>query len=130
MAAKGGTGVKHKYVIWGLAGAAFLVTLGITSWREGLWSSDEPNAQAGGAAASHSSPTPTHPSQVVETPPAAAAAAPPRAAAPNDTPPPAPSPGSLEQAQDDYQQRAKLMQELAERARAQQGGGAGAPTNQ
>jgi hypothetical protein len=135
--------VKRTYIGWGLAGAAFLVTLGITSWRNGLWSSDEPSAQSGDAAASHSiqmpAPMPKHPFQAAVIPPAASP--PPHTTLPaQTTPPPAQAnqsppeptagnaPNSMqntptapdplhEQSQDDYKQRAKLMTEIAERAR-------------
>ncbi len=139
--------MKQKYVIWGLAGAAFLVTLGISAWREGLWSPDEPSAPASGVAASHSLPMPEHPFQAaVNTPAPVSSAAtvspptavlPPKASMPppvTASPPTQPGDGNAasavtnagplsvdpphEQSQDDYVQRAKLMQEIAERARA------------
>ena len=132
---QGSKDVKQKYAVWGVAGAAFLLTLGITSWRNGLWSSDEPSAQPGGsgAAASHSidrpNPVPKHPFQAAIIPPAA----PPPAQTTQLPSPPtvgnAPSPtedrGSTtpdpiyEQSQEDYKERAKLMEEIAARARAQ-----------
>jgi len=132
--------VKQKYTVWALAGVAFLVTLGITSWQNGLWSSGEPNAQPGGAAASHSiempSPIPEHPFQTTVIPPGApppAQITQPRqddiTQSPAETiqaPQPQPTAGPLtapdpvnEQSQDDYKQRAKLMEEIAARARAQ-----------
>jgi hypothetical protein len=136
--------VKQKYAVWGFAGAAFLVTLGITSWRSGLWSSDEPSAQSRSAAASHSidrsNPIPKDPFQAATIPPAAppparATPAPPPPSPPQQESPPQPTVGNApsppqeghstapdptyEQAQDDYKQRAKLMEEIATRARSQ-----------
>lgn len=46
-AAQGETDVDQKIITWGLAGAAFIVTLGISSWQEGLWRSDQPSARTG-----------------------------------------------------------------------------------
>jgi len=134
--------VKQKSTVWGLAGAAFLVTLGITSWRNGLWSSDEPTAQPGGVAVSHSidkpNPIPKDPFHAAVIPPAPPP--PPAQTQTTQLPPPpqppvenapsgnAPSPTQAmystapdplyEQAQDDYKQRAKLMEEIAARARS------------
>src|SRR5579862_9865507 len=45
-----GDDVKDKYIIGGLAAAAFLLTLGVLSWLNGWWSSGEPSAQADAAA--------------------------------------------------------------------------------
>jgi len=139
---KGGDGMKQKFIVWGLAGAAFLVTLGITSWQNGLWSSGEPSAQPDGVAANRSidkpNPIPKDPFQAAVPP--AAAAPPPAAMAPPAAPPPAETTQSppqppvdnaptqavdstapdpvYEQSQDDYKQRAKLMEEIAARARS------------
>jgi hypothetical protein len=135
--------VKQKYTIWVVAGAAFLVTLGITSWRNGLWSSDEPSAQPGGAAASHSIdmpvPIPKDPFQAAK--PAQSTQPPPSPSSqlssqpsPSPQPEPEPTVGNdpslrqdgqstapdpiYEQSQDEYKQRAKLMEEIAARARS------------
>ena len=134
--------MKQKFTVWGLAGAAFLVTLGITSWQNGLWSSGEPSAQPDGVAANRSidkpNPIPKDPFQAAVPP--AAAALPPAAMAPPAAPPPAETTQSppqppvenaptqamdstapdpvYEQSQDDYKQRAKLMEEIAARARS------------
>ncbi len=130
--------MKQKYAVWGLAGAVFLVTLGITSWRNGLWRSDEPSAQPSKAAASHPidkpNPIPKDPFQAAMAPPAAPAPAQPaQPAQPTQSPPQstvgtAPTPTqdgyptapdpNYEQSQDDYKQRAKLMEEIAARARS------------
>ena len=134
--------MKQKYAVWGVAGAAFLVTLGITSWRNGLWSSDEPTAQPGSAAASHSidkpNPVPKHPFQAAMITPTAPQPAQtthlqPQPAETTQPPPTAtvanaPSPTQdrlsttpdpiYEQSQEAYKQRAKLMEEIAARARA------------
>lgn len=132
--------MKQKYAVWVLAGSAFLATLGITSWRNGLWSSDEPGAQPVKAASSRSintpNPIPKDPFQATGVPPAAPAPAPaqPTQSAPEPLPPPpepavgiasspppytqsAPPDPISEQSQDDYKQRAKLMEEIAARAR-------------
>jgi len=129
-------------MLWGFAGAAFLVTLGITSWRNGRWSSDEPSAQPGGATTSHSinmpRGLPQHPFGTAVIPPAA----PPPAQTTQSPPPPEPQPQptvgnapsplqdrdstapdpNYEQYQDDYKQRAMLMEEIAARARSQEAG--------
>jgi hypothetical protein len=135
--------VKQKYAVWAFAGAAFLVSLGIMSWRNGLWSSGEPSAQPHGVAASHSTdrsnPIPKDPFHAALSP----SAAPPPAQTtrpqsqpqlePEPQPQPivenalSPPPDGLstgpdpieEQSQDDYKQRAKLMEEIAARARSQ-----------
>ena len=142
---QGSKGVKQKYTVWVFAGAAFLVTLGITSWRSGLWSSGEPGAQPGGATASHSSdkpnPIPKDPFQAaritqVAPPPAQTTRLPAPTPQPEteteaqpepivgnapiptqDTQATAPDP-VYEQSQEDYKQRAKLMEEIAARARS------------
>jgi hypothetical protein len=130
--------VKSKYTVWGLAGGAFLITLGITSWRNGLWSSDEPSAPPRGVAPSHSiglpSPIPKDPFQAARLPPAA----PPPVQTTQPLPPPLPQPQPpvgnapsptqemhvaapdpiYEQSQDDYKERAKLMEEIAAQARS------------
>ena len=136
--------MKQKYAIWGFAGAAFLVTLGITSWRNGLWNSDGPGAQPGGTAVSHSiqksNPIPKDPFQPARILPAApapmqATQSPPQqlpsqpqpqpqptvenAPTPMEVTPPTAPDTIYEEALDDYKQRAKLMEEIAARARAQ-----------
>ena len=132
--------MKQKYAVWGFAVAAFLVTLGIMSWQNGLWSSDESSAQSDGAAASHSihvpNPIPKDPFHAAVTPSEAPPAATPAAAPPSQTAqlPPQPTIGTgssptqarqstapdpvYEQAQDDYKERAKLMEEIAAQARS------------
>ena len=44
--------MNQRFLMWGLASIVFVVTLGISSWHEGLWASDEP-----AAAAHHTRPT-------------------------------------------------------------------------
>lgn len=139
--------MKEKYVIWVFAGAVFLGTLGVASWRHGSRSSDEPGAQLRGATASHSIRMPDHPFQAAvqpqAAPPSAPAAQSPPAQATQSAPAQAPqspplstagdiSPAPIqtsplaapdpvyEQSRDDYKQREKLMDEIAARARAQQ----------
>ena len=36
--------MSQRFLMWGLASIVFVVTLGISSWHEGLWASDEPAA--------------------------------------------------------------------------------------
>jgi type IV secretory pathway VirB10-like protein len=36
--------MNQRFLMWGLASIVFVVTLGISSWHEGLWASDEPAA--------------------------------------------------------------------------------------
>jgi hypothetical protein len=38
--------MNQKYIAWGLAITAFVATLGISSWHQGLWHSGEPVAQS------------------------------------------------------------------------------------
>ena len=33
--------MNQRFLMWGLASITFVVTLGITSWNDGLWPSDE-----------------------------------------------------------------------------------------
>ena len=138
--------MKQNFAVWGFAGVTFLVTLGIMSWRNGLWSSDEPGAQSGGATASHSTaapnPIPNDPFHAAIKPPAApppSLSAQPQAqpqpeqqpepqsqqqptaetaSSPTRVGPPAGPDPIYEQAQDDYKERAKLMEEIAARARS------------
>jgi hypothetical protein len=37
--------VKDKYITWGMAVAAFLLTLAIASWWNGWWGLNQPSAQ-------------------------------------------------------------------------------------
>jgi hypothetical protein len=34
--------MKQRFLMWGLASMAFVVTLAVSSWNEGLWFADEP----------------------------------------------------------------------------------------
>ena len=34
--------MNQRFLMWGLASIVFVVTLGISSWHEGLWTPDEP----------------------------------------------------------------------------------------
>jgi hypothetical protein len=136
--------VNQKYIALGLAGTAFVVTLGISFWRDGPWGSDRPSAQTDTAAQKHAIPVPAHPFAAVSpgsaspvaapsiAAQAAAAAALPAAPPPQPiqsppqpdagnaqsvVPPTAPPDPYNEQSQDDYKQREKLFRELAEKAR-------------
>lgn len=91
--------MNQKYIAWGLALGAFVVTLAISARHEGLWHSDEPVTQArAGSDATH---IPAHPFERV-----ASASLPPMAAAHNEpaarevapqaaAPPPPPSPAPM-----------------------------------
>jgi hypothetical protein len=36
--------MKQRFLVWGLASIVFVVTLGFSSWHEGLWASSDPPA--------------------------------------------------------------------------------------
>ena len=116
-----GDPMTQKTITWGLALSAFVVTLAISSWREGLWHSGEQTAMASaspGSDATHiparpfekvasSGPTPVRPAPLapavpVATRPMMVAAAPPP---PPPAPPPvaesAPAPAPADSATDD-----------------------------
>jgi type IV secretory pathway VirB10-like protein len=38
--------MNQRFLMWGLASIVFVVTLGISSWHEGLWATDEPATAA------------------------------------------------------------------------------------
>jgi hypothetical protein len=92
--------MNQRFLIWGLASIVFVVTLGISSWHEGLWASDEP------VAAHHTRPAavtsdditpmparPFGPEKPAPTPvPVIAAVTPPPPPPPEETPPPADTP--------------------------------------
>ena len=74
-----GTGMKQRFLMWGLASIAFAVTLAISSWREGLWPADETLTNRPTALASADPiplPTqpfgPAHPAPALATPPVVA----------------------------------------------------------
>jgi hypothetical protein len=92
--------MNQRFLIWGLASIAFVVTLAISSWHEGLWASDETTTRGNRAAAV--APTdsmelparpfaPEHPALAT---PSAAVVTPPQPQVPQqtDTPAPAESP--------------------------------------
>jgi hypothetical protein len=39
-------GMRQRFLMWGLASIVFVVTLGISSWHEGLWASSDAPAPA------------------------------------------------------------------------------------
>jgi hypothetical protein len=103
-----GNGMNQRFLMWGLASIAFVVTLAISSWHEGLWPSDEIPARGNSAATLTSADPapvpaqpfgPAHPAPAVVGP-VLAAATPPQAQAPQQpetampaayTPPPMPT---------------------------------------
>jgi hypothetical protein len=92
--------MNQKYITWGLAITAFVATLGISSWHQGLWHSEEPMAQSNQSAATDLAHIPAHPFDAVASAPVPvmATAAPPPvttpvlAAATPAPPPPVPPP--------------------------------------
>lgn len=69
--------MNQKYIAWGLALGAFVVTLAISARHEGLWYSDAPVTQARSSAGSDATHIPAHPFARVASaslPPMAAAA--------------------------------------------------------
>jgi hypothetical protein len=94
--------MNQRFLMWGLASIAFVVTLAISSWHEGLWPSDETITRGNSAPALASIDStelpaqpfaPEHPAPAVATP-AAAVVAPQQQQAPAqmDIPAPAESP--------------------------------------
>ena len=94
--------MNQRFLIWGLASIAFVVTLAISSWHEGLWASDETTTRGNRAPAVASTDStelparpfaPEHPPLATATP-SAAVVTPPQPQAPqqSDMPPPAESP--------------------------------------
>ena len=91
--------MNQRFLMWGLSSIAFVVTLAISSWHEGLWPSDEAITRGNRAAAVASTDStelparpfaPEHPAPAVA-PPAAAVVIPPQAQAPQHTDIPAPA---------------------------------------
>lgn len=100
--------MKQRFLMWGLASIAFVVTLAFSSWHEGLWSSDEEAPTRGNRTTTLASPdpmplpaqpfAPKHPAPAVETPIVVAATPPqpqalqqPETPPPEDAPPPMPT---------------------------------------
>ena len=92
--------MNQRFLMWGLASIAFVVTLAISSWHEGLWPSDETITRGDRAAAlasTDSTALPARPFAPEHPAPATLSAAvvtPPQPQAPQqaDTPAPAESP--------------------------------------
>jgi hypothetical protein len=100
--------MNQRFLMWGLASIAFVVTLAFSSWHEGLWPADETPTRGNRPAALASADPmplpaqpfgPAHPGPAVATP-IVAAATPPQPQAPQqpetpapaaDTPPPMPT---------------------------------------
>jgi hypothetical protein len=92
--------MNQRFLMWGLASIVFVVTLGISSWHAGLWTSDEPavrHARPGAVASEDMTPMPVRPfgpeksAPTVAPPPVAAAT--PQSPLP---PPPAQAPPPIE----------------------------------
>ena len=94
--------MNQRFLMWGLASIVFVVTLGISSWHAGLWTSDEPairHARPAPVASDDMTPMPLRPfapekpAPTVAPPPVAAATTqpplvpPPAQTPPIDTPP-------------------------------------------
>ena len=94
--------MNQRFLMWGLASIAFVVTLAISSWQEGLWPSDGTITRGNRAPALASIEStelparpfaPEHPTSAVATPAAAVVTPPPQQApAQTDIPAPAESP--------------------------------------
>ena len=98
--------MNQRFLMWGLASIAFVVTLTVTSWNQGLWQSDETAAPAQNvraASLTSANPTdlpfrpfvPTHVEQPAPVETVAAVKLPPPpdlAPAPQEEPPPADEP--------------------------------------
>jgi len=99
--------MNQRFLMWGLASIAFVVTLAISSWNEGLWPSDETVTRGNHSTALVSTDStelparpfaPEHPAAAADAP-VLAAAAPTQPQAPQqneppaaaDTPPPMPT---------------------------------------
>ena len=90
--------MNQRFLMWGLASIVFVVTLGISSWHAGLWTSDEPavrHARPAPVASDDMTPMPVRPfgpeklAPTVSLPPVAAATPqPPLPAPPAVVPPP------------------------------------------
>ena len=82
--------MNQRFLMWGLASIVFVLTLGISSWREGLWTSDEPavhHARPAAVASDDITPMPARPFGPEK---AAPTVVPPRVAAATPPPPPPP----------------------------------------
>ena len=86
--------MNQRFLMWGLASIAFVVTLGISSWHEGLWASDEPatvhHTRPAAVANDDITPMPAQPFGPAKTAPAALPAI--AAVTPQPPPPPAEAP--------------------------------------
>jgi hypothetical protein len=94
--------MNQRFLMWGLTSIAFVVTLAISSWHEGLWPSDEPviarganrpvalvPAEGDSTALPDRPFAPENPAPVTATPPVAMATPQPQPAQPAETPAPA-----------------------------------------
>ena len=90
--------MNQRFLTWGLASIAFVVTLAFSSWHEGLWPYDETPTRGNRAASLASTDpvplpaqpfAPEHPAPAVETP-LVVAATPPQASQQPEAPPPMP----------------------------------------
>jgi hypothetical protein len=99
--------MKQRFLMWGLASIAFVVTLAISSWHEGLWPYDEAPTRSNRAASlasadpvplpaqpfapEHPAPPAATPIVVAATPPQPQAPQQPETAASEEAPPPMPA---------------------------------------
>jgi hypothetical protein len=99
--------MKQRFLMWGLASIAFVVTLAFSSWHEGLWPYDEAPGRSTHAASlasadpvplpaqpfapEHSAPPAATPIVVAATPPQPQATQQPETPPPEEAPPPMPT---------------------------------------
>ena len=116
--------MNQRFLMWGLASIAFIVTLAFSSWHEGLWPYDETPTRANRAASLASADpvplpaqpfAPEHPAPPVETP-LVVATTPPQASQQPEAPPPEEAPPPIPAAE----QEVDTTEFLAHRDRAAQ----------
>ena len=116
--------MNQRFLMWGLASIAFVVTLAFSSWHEGLWPYDETPTRGNRAASLASTDpvplpaqpfAPEHPAPAVETP-LVVAATPPQASQQPEAPPPEEAPPPMPVAE----QEVDTTEFLAHRDRAAQ----------
>jgi hypothetical protein len=118
--------MKQRFLMWGLASIAFVVTLAISSWHEGLWPYDDTPTRGNRVASLASADpvplpaqpfAPEHPAPPEATPIVVAAAPPqPQALHQPETPPPEEAPPPMPAAE----QEVDTTEFLAHRDRAAQ----------
>jgi hypothetical protein len=120
--------MKQRFLMWGLASIAFVVTLAISSWHEGLWPYDEAPTRSNRAASlAPADPVPLpaqpfapeHPAPPAATP-IVVAATPPQPQAPQQPASPAPAPEETVPPMPTAEQEVDTSEFLAHRDRAAQ----------